>query len=141
MTEFWIENCASLSGAQRLNFASFLAKLASTRISNDKMCKAVLVVFRNTFEEGRDLRTTDEPDNEDVKRTIRDLDMVHLLPAASAWISEAGYNLIQLSKVCWNDCPGTIWQGGRMFIESEFGKRSPTGFHTVEMDVLAQATP
>lgn len=39
MTEFWINNCASLAGAQRLNFASVLAKLAPTRICKDRMCQ------------------------------------------------------------------------------------------------------
>ncbi|KGO71454.1 Protein of unknown function DUF3632 [Penicillium italicum] len=31
MTNHWINNCGPLSGTQRLNFASYLAKLASTR--------------------------------------------------------------------------------------------------------------
>jgi hypothetical protein len=44
------------------------------------------------------------------------------------WIKEAGQVLIQLSDFLWNDCPSTIGQGGRKFIESELGKRSPTGF-------------
>lgn len=128
MTDFWINNCASMSGAHRLNFASFLAKLASTRVSKDRMCQIALVLFRTTFEDGRDLRTTEDPESEDPRRSIRDLDLVHLLPAACAWIKEAGYNLIQLSDVSWNDCPSTIGQGGEMFIQSELGKRSPTGF-------------
>ena len=128
MTDFWINNCASMAGPQRLNFASFLAKLASTRVSKDRMCQVALVLFRNTFEDGRDLGTTEVPDNEDPKRSIKHLDIGHLLPAAFVWIREAGYNLIQLSDVSWNDCPSTIGQGGRMFIQSELGKRSPTGF-------------
>lgn len=129
MTDFWINNCASMSDTQRLNFASFLAKLASTRISNDRLCQVALVLFRTTFEDGRrDLGTTEVPDNEDPRRSIRDLDIGHLLPAASAWIKEAADNLIQLSDVSWNDCPSTIGQGGLVFVQSEFGKRSPTGF-------------
>jgi hypothetical protein len=38
MTEFWINNCATMSGVQRLNYTSFLAKLASTRVSKDRIC-------------------------------------------------------------------------------------------------------
>ncbi|RDL35220.1 uncharacterized protein BP5553_07151 [Venustampulla echinocandica] len=117
-----------MSGVQRLNFASFLAKLASVRISKDGLCQIALVLFRSTFEDGRDLRTTEKPDDEDTHRSISSLDIAQLLPAACSWIKEASHNLIQLSDVSWNDCPSTIGQGGRMFIESELGKRSPTGF-------------
>lgn len=128
MTDFWINNCASMSGAHRLNFASFLAKLASVRVSQDRMCQLALILFRSTFEEGRDLRTTELPDEEDTHRSISSLDMIHLLPSACAWIREANNNLAQLSEVSWNSCPSTIGQGGQLFIESELGKRSPTGF-------------
>lgn len=129
MTDFWIHNCATMSGVQRLNLASFLAKLASARVSKDGMCQIALVLFRSTFEDGRrDLGTTEKPDDEDTHRSISILDIAHLLPAACAWIKEASHNLIQLSDVSWNDCPSTIGQGGQMFIESELGKRSPTGF-------------
>jgi hypothetical protein len=55
MTDFWVYNCAPMSGIHRLNFASFLAKLASTRVSNHKICQIALVLFRSTFEETREL--------------------------------------------------------------------------------------
>lgn len=129
MTDFWITNCATLSGAQRLNLASFLAKLASTRVNKDKVCQVALVLFTSTFEVGRDLRHPDQTDQEDTHRSMRALSMVHLLPAAYAWIKEAGHVLIQLSNVSWNDCPSMIGQGGNKFVESEFGQRSPTGFN------------
>ncbi|KAJ5099004.1 hypothetical protein N7532_006005 [Penicillium argentinense] len=128
MANFFISDCSSMSGVNRLNFASFLAKLASARISKDRMCQVALVLFRATFEEGRDLRTTDEPDDENQRRLMRSLDLFHLLPAAFAWIKEAGSNLVRLSDVYWNDCPSVVGQGGRLFVQSEFGRRSPTGF-------------
>jgi hypothetical protein len=128
MAEFWIANCASMSGAHRLNFASFLAKLASTRVSKDRICQIALVLFRSTFEERRELGNTEKLEDEDTHRSISSLDMAQLLPAACVWFQEAGSNLIQLSDVSWNDCPSSIGQGGLMFITSEFGKRSPTGF-------------
>ncbi|KAH8719555.1 hypothetical protein GQ44DRAFT_712237 [Phaeosphaeriaceae sp. PMI808] len=131
MTDFWIKNCAPISSAQRLNLASFLAKLASTRVSKDRLCQIALVLFRATFEERRGLRDTEKLEkqgDEDLSRTIQTLDMGDLLPAACAWISEAGYILIQLSDVSWNDCPSAVGQGGTHFVESELGKRSPTGF-------------
>ncbi|KAH7562292.1 hypothetical protein BM1_01812 [Bipolaris maydis] len=128
MPDFWINNCAPMLGTQRLNFATFLARLASTRVSKDRICQIALVLFRSTFEDRRELRYSEEPDDEQKSRKIDHFDIAHLSPAAYAWFKEAGYNLIQLSDVCWNDCPSTIGQGGQWFIESELGKRSPTGF-------------
>lgn len=128
MTKFWMDNCAPLSSAHRLNFTSFLAKLASTRVCNDKICQIALVLFRQTLEVGRDLDTGEESDEEAKKRTMRSLDMVHLLPSVATWIKEARFNLLQLSDVSWNDCPSLVGQGGTLFVESEFGRRCSGGF-------------
>ncbi|KAG5659145.1 hypothetical protein KAF25_000347 [Fusarium avenaceum] len=128
MTKLWLDNCATLSGAHRLNFASFLAKLASTRVSKDRMCQIALMLFRSTLEEGRDLGTVEDKDDENKKRVMRSLDIAHLLPAVSVWIREAGPNLIQLSDVSWNDCPSSIGQGGPLFVQSELGKQCQNGF-------------
>lgn len=129
MAAFWVDNCASMSGVHRLNFASFLAKLASTRVSKDRMCQVALVLFRSTFEDRRDLRTTEEPDDEDTHRSLKHLDVAHLLPAACEWMKEAGHVIIELSDASWHDCSNTVGQGGTMFTESEIGKkRSSIGF-------------
>ncbi|QPG95247.1 hypothetical protein C2857_007901 [Epichloe festucae Fl1] len=128
MTDFWINNCATMAGSQRINFASFLAKLASTGILKGRICHIALILFRNAFEEGRDLRTTEDPDNEDPTRSIKGLDVAHLLPAAFVWIKEAGYNLMQLSESSWNDCPSSVGQGGQLYLQSELGRRSAMGF-------------
>jgi hypothetical protein len=127
MTDFWINNCGPMSSVQRLNFASFLAKLASTRVSKNRLCQIALILFRSTFEEVRELSVPDN-EGEDPSRQINDLALADLLPAACAWILEAGYNIIQLSDVFWNDCPSEIGQGGRDFVESQLGMRSPIGF-------------
>ncbi|KAF5975145.1 hypothetical protein FCOIX_7872 [Fusarium coicis] len=87
-----------------------------------------LVLFRSALEEPRELNTGQGSDQEDRNRDMRDLDVVHLLPSLSIWIKEAGYNLIQLSDVSWNDCPSAIGEGGTMFVESELGKRCPYRF-------------
>ncbi|KAM3520284.1 hypothetical protein MY4038_009491 [Beauveria bassiana] len=128
MTDFWNTNCASLSGIHRHNLSSFLAKLASTRISKDGMCQIALILFRATFEEERELGNTDGPDHEDALRNIKALDIAHLLPSACSWIKEAGHSLARLSEVSWDNYPRTSSQGGSMFVESELGKRSPNGF-------------
>ncbi|KAG9494851.1 hypothetical protein J7337_013080 [Fusarium musae] len=128
MTKFWVDNAAKLSSAHRVNFASFLAKLAATRISKDRVCQIALVLFRSALEEPRELNTGQGSDQEDRSRDMRELDVVHLLPSVSIWIKEAGYNLIQLSDVSWNDCPSAVGEGGTMFVESVLGKRCPYGF-------------
>ncbi|RMZ67215.1 cytochrome P450 [Pyrenophora seminiperda CCB06] len=128
MTEFWTNECATMSTAHRLNFSSFLAKLASTRVGKDKVCQIALLLFHATFEETRELCSSEKSEDEDRRRTMRDLSIADLLPSACAWIKEAEHNLMQLSDVYWNDCPSTIGQGGPNFVESELGKRSPTGF-------------
>jgi len=128
MTELWTNEFATMSAAQRLNFASFLAKLASTRVSKDRVCQIALVLFRSAFEERRGLCSSVTSEDEDASRTMRDLSIADLLPAACTWIQEAKYNIMQLSDVYWNDCPSTVGQGGPNFVESDLGKRSPTGF-------------
>ncbi|GFF44483.1 hypothetical protein IFM46972_07562 [Aspergillus udagawae] len=128
MTSFWNSDFPTMSSTHRLNFATFLAKLASTRVGKDRLCQIALILFRNLFEERQVLRSGEELDDEDPKRTMHRLDICHLLPAAVAWLCHAGDNLILLSEVYWNDCPSIISKGGEMFIESELGQRSPTGF-------------
>ena len=127
MTGFWIENCAALKNAQRLNLASFLAKLASTRVSKDRICQIALLLFCSTFE-GRSSIDGGQPDELSSHQTISTLDLTQLMPSVCAWIKEAGHVLVQLSELSWNDCPSHIGQGGQHFLESDFGKRSPTGF-------------
>ncbi|KAI9929731.1 hypothetical protein ASPWEDRAFT_156031 [Aspergillus wentii DTO 134E9] len=128
MTEWWMNDCGPMSSAHRLNFNSFLAKLASTRASKDRVCQIALVLFRYMFEMDRELHIPDESDDEYPNRSIHNLDMVRLLPAAFAWIKEAGENIMLLSSVSWNDCPGTIGQCGERFMQSELGQLAPVGF-------------
>ncbi|KAJ5245769.1 hypothetical protein N7489_005865 [Penicillium chrysogenum] len=129
MAECWINDCAEMDSKQRLNSASFLAKLASTRIVNDRLCQIALVLFRNTFESERPLGSSNEPDDEDRRRTMHVLTIASLLPSACAWIREAGHDIILLSDVSWNDCSNsTIGRGGFTFVQSELGQRAPGGF-------------
>lgn len=128
MTGFWIKHAASMSGAHRLNFATFLAKLASTRVAKDRLCQVALLIFRPLFESPQVLRSGEGSDDEDLDRATHRLEIFHLLPAAVAWLKLAGHNLLLLSDVYWNDCPSHIGKGGEEFLESELGQRSPTGF-------------
>ncbi|CAG8309505.1 unnamed protein product [Penicillium nalgiovense] len=133
MTNFWINHGASMSGTHRLNFATFLAKLASTRVAKDRLCQVALLIFRTLFESPQTLRTREETDGgmsdeEDLNRGTKQLEIFHLLPAAVAWLKIASHNLLLLSEVYWNDCPSHISKGGEEFLESELGQRSPPGF-------------
>ncbi|KAJ5193238.1 hypothetical protein N7449_009380 [Penicillium cf. viridicatum] len=68
MTDFWINNCGPMSGTQRLNFASYLAKLASTRICKEIMCQVALVIFRCAFEQRQEILPSEDKDEEDSHR-------------------------------------------------------------------------
>ncbi|KAJ5171327.1 uncharacterized protein N7500_004110 [Penicillium coprophilum] len=127
MTECWINSYVAMDSKQRLNAAFFLAKLASTRIANDRLCQIALIIFRDTFESERPLGSSNDPDEENNHRTF--LRIASLLPSACAWIREAGHNIILLSDVSWNDCSdSTIGRGGFSFVQSELGQRAPGGF-------------
>jgi hypothetical protein len=128
MTAFWNSDFPTMSGEHRLNFATFLARLASTRVGKDRVCQIALILFRNLFEERQELRTGEVSDEEDPKRRMHQLEIFQLLPAAMAWVLHAGYNIALLSEVYWNDCPSNISKGGEKFIKSNFGQRSPFGF-------------
>ncbi|KAL3264021.1 hypothetical protein ABHI18_001162 [Aspergillus niger] len=128
MTNFWINHSASMSGTHRLNFATFLAKLASTRVAKDRMCQVALLIFRTLLESPVQLHSGKESDEEDVNRSTRQLEVFHLLPSAVVWLKTANHNLLLLSEVYWNDCPSHISKGGEMFVESDLGQRSPMGF-------------
>ncbi|BCS17418.1 DUF3632 domain-containing protein [Aspergillus puulaauensis] len=128
MTDFWINHGASMSGTHRLNFATFLAKLASARVAKDRLCQVTLLIFRTLFENPQVLRSGEESDEEDLNRSTKQLEVFHLLPAAVAWLGIASHNLLLLSEVYWNDCPSHISKGGEEFRQSEVGQRSPAGF-------------
>lgn len=89
MTEAWIADAASMSGTQRLNFSSFLAKLASTRLSKDRMCQIAIILFRHAFEHPQEVYPFDDPDDESTHRTLEDLQLQQLLPSVLSWIKEA----------------------------------------------------
>lgn len=127
MTEVWMSDFATMSGTHRLNFSSFLAKLASTRISKDRMCQVAIILFRYTFEYPQEVYAFDDPDIEGSERTLRGLQLQQLLPSVFIWIKEAGNNLLLLSEVSWDDCPSTVGHGGSLFVKSEFGKQAGNG--------------
>ncbi|CAI7671123.1 unnamed protein product [Penicillium bialowiezense] len=127
MTEARMSDFASMSGAQRLNFSSFLAKLASTRVSKNRMCQIAIILFRYIFEDLHEVCAFGEADNQSTDRTLRGLQLQQLLPSVFLWIKKAGDNLLLLSELSWDDCPSTIGHGGSLFVEPESGKQAGHG--------------
>ncbi|KAJ5967014.1 hypothetical protein N7501_003262 [Penicillium viridicatum] len=85
MTDFWINNYGPMSGTQRLNFASYLAKVASTRLCKDRMCQVALIIFHCAFEQRQEIPPSKNKDEEDSHRSMGSLELRHLLPASHAW--------------------------------------------------------
>ncbi|GKZ31798.1 hypothetical protein AbraIFM66950_000665 [Aspergillus brasiliensis] len=129
MVDFWINGFVTMSGTQRLNLSSFLAKVASTRVCRDRLSQIALFLFRVTLEDkNRDLRSINESDDEDPIRTMSRLSIANLLPSVHAWFDEAGGNLVQLADISWNDCPNVIARGGWRFNEWEIAQQPQSGF-------------
>ncbi|GIJ89492.1 hypothetical protein Asppvi_008434 [Aspergillus pseudoviridinutans] len=128
MTDYWLNDCATMTASQRCNFARFLAKLASAGLCNDGLFQIALLVFRDALETARPLGSFNDPGDANPDRRMQDLTVADLLPAVYAWIQEAQYKIIWLSAESWNNCSGDTGRGGATFVESELGKKSPSGF-------------
>ncbi|KAL2812462.1 hypothetical protein BDW59DRAFT_155262 [Aspergillus cavernicola] len=130
MTDFWINNYAAMGAKQHLNTSTFFAKLASTRVANNKLCQIALLVFRATFKSMQPLGSSDKLDNKDPYQVAHTLTIAVLLPSACAWFQEARHNIVLLSDVSWNNCSSsTIRECGLAFANSELGQQSPGGFN------------
>jgi hypothetical protein len=128
MTDYWINDCATMKAGQRANFSYFLARLASTGVVNDRLSQIALVILRDTLETKRPLGSLKEPGNAKSDANMYDLSIADLLPAACAWFKEAGLKILQLSDMSWNDCSETVGQGGATFAASVPGQKSSAGF-------------
>jgi hypothetical protein len=128
MTDYWLNDCATMNATQRCNVARFLAKLASAGLSNDGLFQIALLVFRDALETARPIGSLDTSGDANPDRRMQDLTVADFLPAVYAWIQEARYKIFQLSDESWNHCPDDLGRGGAMFVQSELGKKSPSGF-------------
>lgn len=126
MTDFWVNDCATMSPDQRVNFSCFLAKLASTGV-DDNICGIALLVFKETFETPRLLGSIDDQSNEDTRWVLHDLTIAALLPAAQTWLVVAHNKIIQLSDKLWNSL-ATVRQDETTFTKSDLGRRSSAAF-------------
>ncbi|EAW06360.1 DUF3632 domain-containing protein [Aspergillus clavatus NRRL 1] len=128
MTDYWVNDCATMNATQRCNVARFLAKLASAGVSSDGLFQIALLTMRDALETARPLGSLKSPNEDNANRTMKDLTVADLLPAVHAWFQEARYKITQLSDELWNDCSDDFGRGGPTFLKSELGKRSNSGF-------------
>lgn len=135
ITGFWVNEFASLSGVQRLNLASFVAKLVSARVACDRLSVIGLALFRDTLEQTRYLgRSGEANDEEDAKRQPEDFTVAQLLPLVHVWIKEADRIFIQLSESSWTEAPdsSTLGQEGpilrQWLAQTQPSSKSGSGF-------------
>lgn len=108
MTWFWLEDWAAMRADNRLAFSTFLAKLASVGVCRDRLSSIGLTLFRDTLETVRPLGAASGDDDGQrsstgkASRRPQDVTVAELLPAVHAWMSNAGYKMIQLSDARWN---------------------------------------
>ncbi|KAF7592940.1 hypothetical protein BBP40_012265 [Aspergillus hancockii] len=128
MTDYWVNDFATMEASQRVNFSYFLARLASTGIVSDRLSQIALVILRDTLETERPLGSLKKSGGANPDATMHGLPIAALLPAACAWFKEAGLKLLQLSDISWNDCSEIVGQGGAAFAKSGLGQKSSAGF-------------
>ncbi|KAB5571715.1 hypothetical protein GE09DRAFT_1185300 [Coniochaeta sp. 2T2.1] len=117
MTAHWTHSRATLSSAQRLSAAQFLAHIAAAgAVEDDALCGIALVVLRHTLETPRQLgRLTATERNQD--RRSQDLTVADLLPSANAWLFTTGRKLVQLSDDEWNESPADVGALGELVVD------------------------
>ncbi|KAG7284975.1 hypothetical protein NEMBOFW57_009593 [Staphylotrichum longicolle] len=98
MTSHWAGDCATMSSAQRLSGAQFLALLAAAGAApDDVLCGIALMVLRDALETPRPLGRVGATMDRDPGRQMQDLSIADLLPAANAWLFAAGRKIVLLS--------------------------------------------
>jgi hypothetical protein len=125
MTSFWIADCASMQPTNRLNLATFLAKLASVGVLDDRLCGIALITLRQALETERPLGTlgiisSDEPEIR-VKGSMQELTIAELLPAANAWLLVCARKIMDLSHQQWNNCPSDDGYPGPLYLQHVSG--------------------
>ena len=119
MTYYWVTECSTMSGSQRLAFTSLLANLAAVGTAGDRLGTVALLLMRDALEMPRALGCSGYQADEDPARTMADMSIAALLPAINTWHFIAGQKLIQFCERGWNDCaasfggePGELLQAG-----------------------------
>ncbi|KAJ2981819.1 hypothetical protein NQ176_g1779 [Zarea fungicola] len=117
MVQFWSQDWAGMSLSQRLGFTTFLAKLASVGICNNKLSNAGLTVLRDALETPRPLGKWGESNADHPVGVSNDVTIAELLPCVNLWLYHAGHKLIQLAEDMWESDAGTS-PAGELFREN-----------------------
>jgi len=99
----------SMTVEQRINFASFIARLASIGVCDNTLAVCALLLFRDTFEIPRQLKksASETLDNEDIS-------IEELLPAVRSWTDYASFKLLSLTLKFFNEYPAEDSDLGRL---------------------------
>ncbi|RYP13169.1 hypothetical protein DL767_010862 [Monosporascus sp. MG133] len=114
MMRFWVSGYPTMSASQRLNFAQFLAKLASAGLARDRLCDIGLYILRDTLETNRPLGSLGAQAEENTERKADEMCIAALLPCANAWLLNASRKLIELSDGNWNNCDPPVSEPGEL---------------------------
>lgn len=125
MTAFWVTGFATMSTTQRLSFSSFLAKLASLGVVDDRLCGIGLHVLREALETPRALGVLrlEGNDDEDPNRTTDQLSIGALLPVANLWLFHAGIKITQLSHQSWGELLEDLGSPGSLLVEDNLARK------------------
>lgn len=127
MMKFWVRDFAGMSGTQRVNFSSFLAKLASIGLIEDKLCGVALMTFREALETPRALGEITNAE-EDAARFLTDLTICDFLPALQTWQDEAAKIILQLSGQSQSHFPDTSQEIGVLYRDDGSNTTKTPGF-------------
>lgn len=102
MTAFWDQDWSTMSANNLLSFATFLAKLASVGVCQDRLSSIGLALLRSTLETPRPLGASAEEHVEDPSRLAHSVTVAALLPPVNSWLCDAGYKIVQLADARWS---------------------------------------
>ncbi|XWW96333.1 hypothetical protein V2A60_004306 [Cordyceps javanica] len=126
MTAFWDQDWSTMSASNLLSFATFLAKLASVGVCQDRLSSIGLGLLRDTLETPRLLGASAEEHVEDASRLSQDVTVAALLPPVSSWLFHAGYKIVQLADAGWSSDACSL---GELFRSDTLcGSATPAGF-------------
>lgn len=112
-TQYWIEGNMSIN--ERMNFASFLAKLCAAGITSEELCGCALIVLRDALETTRpevNETTTEGSEGGHGQRATETLSILELLPIANMWIFKAGNKIIEMSRKSAHKFPENVGRLG-----------------------------
>ncbi|ATY65953.1 hypothetical protein A9K55_002156 [Cordyceps militaris] len=108
MTGFWLQDWPMMSASNLVSFVTFLAKLASVGVCQDRLGGIGLALLCDALETPRPLGASGEEHAEDETRRPEDVTVAALLPAVNAWLFHAGHKTVQLADARWTSDAGSL---------------------------------